>query len=129
MARSYDIERSRRRWRRGRRKAFVALLWIGLGCSLSSNAWAFDPLHPGLPACEGGEQGYWQTVTVKHDGQEYIHLALTVIDYLDPAYVICWVRPEQLLTVGERKSAQPTKQVPPVERSLHGLRQLYAHQR
>lgn len=93
------------------------------------HSFAFDPLHPGLPACEGGEQGYWQTVTTRQDGQEYVHLALTTIDFLDPAYVVCWVDPSQLVTAGERKPAQETKRaVPPVERSLHGLRQLYAQE-
>lgn len=103
----------------------AGLLWVVMTASVH----AFDPLHPGMPACEGGESGYWQTVTVKRDGQEYIHLALTAIDYLDPAYVICWVRPEQLVTIGEAKPAQPIKTVPPkTERNIGGLRQLYAHQ-
>jgi hypothetical protein len=96
-----------------------------LGSNLSP-ATAFDPLHPGLPVCEGGEQGYWQTVTVERNGQFVTNLALTTIDFLDPAYVICWVDPSQIVTAGERKPAQPVKTVPKVERSLHGLRQLYS---
>ena len=104
----------------------VALLLTMLLMPLNSSA--FDPLHPGLPVCEGGEQGYWQTVTTRQDGQDYVHLALTTIDFLDPAYVICWVDPSQIVTAGERKPAQPVKQRR-TDRTIGALHELYAEAR
>ena len=128
MRRFSTIARSRRWWPSGRKKAGCILLVIGISCLVNwpLSALAFDPLHPGLPVCEGSEQGYWQAVTSEKDGRQTVSLALTAIDYLDPAYVICWVDPSQLVTAGEMKPAQPIKAVPKVERSLRGLRQLYS---
>ena len=101
----------------------AGLLWAVMTASVH----AFDPLHPGFPPCEGKEEGHWQSLTLKNkDGKEVSMLALTTINFLDPAYVICWLDPEQLVIAGERKPAQPIKTVPKVERSLHGLRQLYS---
>ena len=105
---------------------------LALVLLLSTPAFALDgnPLHPGLPVCEGGEQGYWQTVTATQRGQDYIHLALTAIDFLDPAYVICWVDPSQLVTAGERKPAQPIKQSRQrQDRTIGALHELYAEAR
>jgi hypothetical protein len=97
---------------------------------LAAPAYAFDPLHPGLPACEGGESGYWQAITTEKDGRQTVSLALTSIDYLDPAYVICWVDPAQLVTAGDMKPSTPIKrQSSRKDRTVGALHELYAETR
>jgi hypothetical protein len=101
---------------------------LALVLLLVTPAYAFDPLHPGLPVCEGGEQGYWQTITEKKaDDRLVSHLALTSIDFLDPAYVICWVDPSQIVTAGERKPSTPIKRESSrKDRTIGALHELYA---
>jgi len=109
----------------------AGLLWV----VMTAPVHAFDPLHPGMPACEGGESGYWQTVTIQRaSGDTITYLAIASVDFLDPATVICWLDGPQMITAGVLPGHVPIKSQPiehhePVERSLHGLRQLYAHQR
>lgn len=73
----------------------AGLLWV----VMTAPVHAFDPLHPGLPACEGGESGYWQTVTIQRaSGDTITYLAITSVDFLDPATVICWLDGPQMIT-------------------------------
>lgn len=73
----------------------LAVLVVGASTAARSQ----DPLRPGFPPCRGGERGYWQSARVlASDGRELNYLALTSQDLLDPAYVICWVEPDQQLT-------------------------------
>lgn len=53
-----------------------------------------DPMHsPGFPPCVGGEVGYWQVISrAKSDRSGVqVYLVLTTVDFMDPAFVICWV--------------------------------------
>lgn len=99
---------------------------LALVLLLSTPAFALDgnPLHPGLPPCLGGETGYWQTVTVKDArGKSVTHLAITAVDFLDPATVVCWVDSPQLITADRLKPQTPIKAP---QRTIGTLRHLYA---
>ena len=54
-----------------------------------------DPFKsPGFPPCDGGEIGYWQVLVRPRHGEPNaitVWLALTTVDFLDPAHVICYV--------------------------------------
>lgn len=78
--------------------------------SSSSLAWEIpygvqDPMHkPGFPICSGGEIGYWQfLMRASSDGQsQTAYLALTTVDVLDPAFVICYVPADRKVLVMEK---------------------------
>lgn len=63
-----------------------------------------DPMHsPGFPACAGGEIGYWQMITRESSDRKVrqVFLALTTVDYMDPAFVICYVPADRKVLVME----------------------------
>lgn len=64
-----------------------------------------DPMHkPGFPTCSGGEIGYWNfLLRTSSDGKEQTaYLALTTVDMLDPAYIICYVPADRKVLVMEK---------------------------
>lgn len=88
---------------------FLVLLTL-LACSVpAAIAWEMpygvqDPMHkPGFPVCSGGEIGFWQfLMRASSDGKEQTaYLALTTVDILDPAYVICYVPADRKVLVME----------------------------
>lgn len=63
-----------------------------------------DPMHkPGFPTCSGGEIGHWQLlIRASSDGKDQMaYLALTTVDVLDPAFVICYVPADRKVLVME----------------------------
>jgi len=106
---------------------------LALVLLLSTPAFALDgnPLRPGFPPCLGKEEGHWQVYLEEREGKPPLkHLALTSIDFLDPAYVICWVNAPQLIIAGDLKPSTPVKQSRQrQDRTIGALHELYAEAR
>lgn len=77
----------------------AVLLWVVLTASPVSS---LAPVGvPGYPPCLGGEMGYWQPyiVDASTDGTLIVRLVLTAQNFLDPAYIVCWVQGDQQVRV------------------------------
>ena len=90
-------------------RLILAGLFISHLVSATALAWDMpygvqDPMGSGRFAmCQGGEIGFWNVVQQKSsDGTTTtVFLALTSVDLIDPAYVICLVPPDRKLLVME----------------------------
>lgn len=68
-----------------------------LGFLLAGSAIAQDPIRPGWPPCQGGEVGFWSPHV--YQGEGFLAVLTHDGDYLNPATIICWVKPSQAITV------------------------------
>lgn len=66
-----------------------------------------DPMlrSAGFMPCDGHEIGYWNVLTRETpDKRRAIYLVLTTVDLLDPALVICVVKPDmKVMVMGPEK--------------------------
>lgn len=91
---------------------WLCALLLTLSVPVTSIAWEMpygvqDPMlrSPGFMPCDGHEIGYWNVLTRETpDKRRAIYLVLTTVDLLDPALVICVVRPDmKVMAIGPEK--------------------------
>lgn len=85
-------------------KRWLALLVFTFCLSVDSHA--RNPYTPQFPPCDPGDMGYWGALVDTTQKPPVVAMALLARDFMDPANVICYLKPDAKVMV-----LPPEKQV------------------